>query len=53
MENRYKLSSKTGNIPVCKKFYLDTVKVSGGRLKRELNSANVGNNIRGKMIGSS
>lgn len=50
---RYLLSSKNGKIPVCKKFFLDTFKVSEGRLKRVLNSANVGNDMRGRMAGSS
>jgi len=50
---RYLLNSKNGKVPVCKKFFLDTFQVSEGRLKRVLNSANVGNDLRGMMVGSS
>lgn len=50
---RYLLNSKNGKVPACKKFFLDTFKVSEGRLKRVLNSANPGNDLRGKMVGSS
>lgn len=50
---RYLLNSKNGKVPVCKKFFLDTFKVSEGRLNRVLNSANVGNDLRGTMAGSS
>ena len=50
---RYLLNFKIGKVPVCKKYFLDTFKVSEGCLKRVLNSPNVGNDLRGMMVGSS
>ena len=47
------LNIKIRKVPVCKKYFLDTFKVSEGRLKRVLNSPNVGNDLRGMMVGSS
>ena len=47
------LNFKIGKAPVCKKYFLDTFKVSEGRLKRVLNFLNVGNDLRGMMVESS
>lgn len=49
----YWLNSKTGKVAVCKKFFLDTFQISEGRLKRVLKSKNVGNDLRGRLPGSS
>lgn len=50
---KYYLKSTHGNVSVCKKFFLSTFNISAGRLQRILKCKNIGNDLRGRMPGSS
>lgn len=50
---KYFLNIEKESISVCKKFFIDTFDISIGRLHRALKAKIMGNDLRGKMKGSS